>query len=92
MELIGLADSAIIFLSQMTLLRWLTFLLGFLTVTCSPALLDFSLSSDYSICFMMAFFPLGNSDHAVVSASNDFSSNSQQDALFHYGYPELMTG
>ena len=31
-ELIGLVNYAIIFLSQMTLLRWLTFLLGFQTV------------------------------------------------------------
>ena len=31
----------------------------------------------------MAFPPLGNSDHVVVSVSIDFPSNSQQDALFH---------
>ena len=31
----------------------------------------------------MAFRPLGNSDHIVVSVSIDFPSNSQQDALFH---------
>ena len=31
----------------------------------------------------MAFPPLGNSDHAVVSDSIDFPSNSQQDVLFH---------
>ena len=31
-ELIGLVNYAIIFLSQLTLLRWLTFLLGFQTV------------------------------------------------------------
>ena len=49
----------------------------------SPALLDFFLSSDASICSTMAFPPLGNSDHVVVSVSIDFSSNSQQDALFH---------
>ena len=33
MELIDLVNSAIIFISQMTLLRWLTFLLGSPTVT-----------------------------------------------------------
>ena len=49
----------------------------------SPALLDFFLSSDASICSTMAFPPLGNSDHIVVSVSIDFPSNSQQDALFH---------
>ena len=32
----------------------------------------------------MAFSPLGNSDHVVVSVSIDFPSNSQWDALFHH--------
>ena len=32
----------------------------------SPALLDFFLSSDASICSTMASPPLGNSDHAAV--------------------------
>ena len=49
----------------------------------SPALLDFFLSSDASICSAMAFPPLGNSDHVVVSVSIDFLSNSQWDASFH---------
>ena len=31
----------------------------------------------------MAFPPLGNCDHVVVSVSIDFPSNSQQDAPFH---------
>ena len=56
----------------------------------SPALLDLLLSSDASICFTMAFPPLENSDHVVVSVSIDFPSNSQQDAPFHhisYDYP-----
>ena len=44
-----------------------------------PALLDFFISSDTSICSAMAFPPLGNSDHVVVSVSIDFLSNSQQD-------------
>ena len=50
----------------------------------SPALLDLFLSSDSSICSTMAFPPLGNSDHVVVSVSTDFPSNSQRDALFHH--------
>ena len=50
----------------------------------SPALLDLFLSSDASICSTMAFPPLGNSDHVVVSVSIDFPSNSQRDALFHH--------
>ena len=49
----------------------------------SPALLDLFLCSDASICSTMAFPPLGNSDHVVVSVSIDFSSNSQRDAPFH---------
>ena len=49
----------------------------------SPALLDLFLSSDASICSTMAFPPLRNSDHVVVSVSIDFASNSQQDASFH---------
>ena len=56
----------------------------------SPALLDSFLSSDASICSTMAFPPLGNSDHVVVSVSADFPSNSQWDASFHhiaYDYP-----
>ena len=32
----------------------------------------------------MAFAPLGNSDHVVVSVSIDFPPNSQQDATFHH--------
>ena len=49
----------------------------------SPAFLDLLLSSDDSICSAMAFSPLGNSDHVVVSVSIDFPTNSQQDAPFH---------
>ena len=49
----------------------------------SPALLDLFLSSDASICSAIAFPPLGNSDHVVVSVSIDFPSNSQRDAPFH---------
>ena len=50
----------------------------------SPALLDFFLSSDASICSTIAFPPLGNSDHIVVSDSINFPSNSQRDVLFHH--------
>ena len=49
----------------------------------SPVLLNLFLSSDASICSAMAFPPLGNSDHVVVSVSIDFPTNSQQDAPFH---------
>ena len=50
----------------------------------SPALLDLFLSSDASICSTMAFPPLGNSDHVVVSVSIDFPTNSQWNAPFHW--------
>ena len=68
----------------MTLLRWLTFLLGSLTVslTVRPAFLDLFISSDASICSTLGFPPLGNSDH-LVSVSIDFPSNSQQDDQIH---------
>ena len=49
----------------------------------SRALLDLFLSSDASICLTMAFTPIGNSDHVIVSVSIDFPSNSQRDAPFH---------
>ena len=43
----------------------------------SPALLDFFFSSDASICSKMAFPPVGNSDHVVVSVSIDVPINSK---------------
>ena len=49
----------------------------------SPALLDLFISSDASISSAVAFPPLENSDHVVVSVSTDFPSNSQRDAPFH---------
>ena len=48
-----------------------------------PALLDFFLSSDGSICSTIAFPPLRNSDHVVVSVSIDFPTDSKQYAPFH---------
>ena len=38
----------------------------------SPALLDLFIFSDASICSTMAFSPLGNFDHVIVSVSIDF--------------------
>ena len=49
----------------------------------SLALLDLFISPDASICSTLAFPPLGNSNHVVVSVSIDFPSNSQWDAQFH---------
>ena len=45
--------------------------------------MDLFIYSDTSICATIAFPPLGNSDHVVVSVSIDFPTNSKQDALFH---------
>ena len=47
------------------------------------AFLDLFLSFDAIICSTMTFPPLGNSDHDVVSVSNDFLSNSKQYVPFH---------
>ena len=56
----------------MTLLRWLIFLLGFLTDSHSPAVLDLLLSSVAGICSAMALPPLENSDHVVISVFIDY--------------------
>ena len=48
----------------------------------SPALLVFFPSSDSSICFSVAFPPLTNSDHVIVSVSIDVPSNSKLQAPF----------
>ena len=47
------------------------------------ALLDLFIFSD-AICSTVAFPPLGNSDHVVVSVSIDVPSNSQRDATFDH--------
>ena len=79
--LVDLIDLAV-FLSQIALLRWLTFLFESLTVTLK-FLVDFFLCSHSRISSTMTFPPLGNSDHVIVSVSIDFLSYSQWDALFH---------
>ena len=48
----------------------------------SPALLDLFLSTDASICSAMAFPPLRNSDHVVVSVSINFPIHSKRGAPF----------
>ena len=68
----------------MTSLRWPTLLLGSQTlILIVLALFDLFLSSDASICSTMAFPPLGNSDHVVVSVCIDFPTNSRRDAPFY---------
>ena len=85
-EPINLVNSVIIFPSQMTLLRSQIFNFPNQIPDCdshSPARLDLFISSNASICFTMAFPPLANSDHVVVSVSIDFPSSLQWNALFH---------
>ena len=52
-----------------------------LTVTLTVVLI--LLFSDASICSTLAFSPLGDSYHVVVSVSTDFASNSKWNVLFH---------
>ena len=82
-ELINLVNSAIIFLPPMTLLTWVTFLLGSQTVILTVLLfwIFFLGASTFS---RMAFTVLGNSDYVVISVSIDFPSHSQQDASFYH--------
>ena len=82
-KLIDLVNSVIIFLSQMTLLRWLTFLLRSLTVILTVLLFWIYFFLDASICSTTAFPLLGNSDHVVVPVPIDFPINSKQDAPFY---------
>ena len=49
----------------------------------SPALLDFFLSSETSICSTMAFPPFRSSDHVAMSVSINCPINSKEDATFH---------
>ena len=78
-ELIGLVNSVINDLTQMV--NFPTHIWD--CDSHSPALLDFSHSSDATICSTMTFPPLGNSAHVVVSVSIDFPSYSKWDVLFH---------
>ena len=49
----------------------------------NSALLSFFISYDNIICSGMAYPPLRNSNHVIVSVSIDFWSKSRRDALFH---------
>ena len=83
-ELIDLLNSVIIF----SISNDLTQMVNFPTQISDydshiPGLLDVFLSSDTSICSTVAFPPLRNSSHVVVSVSIDFPINSKRDATFH---------
>ena len=49
----------------------------------SPVPLDLFISSDTSIGSTMAFLPLRNSDHAVVSVSTDFPIKTRYPVSLH---------
>ena len=79
-ELIDLGNSVIMFLSEMTLLRWLTLLLGSQTVILMVLLVWI-----YFLLLTRVFVL-----HVIVSVSIDFPSNSQRERTFHrvaYDYP-----
>ena len=83
-ELINLVNSVIIFFITNDLTQMVNFPTRIPDCDShNPALWDLFLTSDASICSTMAFPPLGNSDHDVVSVSIDFPTNSQRDAPFH---------
>ena len=84
-EPIDIVNSVIIFLSQMTLLRWLTFLLGSQTVILIVLLFWIYFFLLMLVSVLQWLFPrLGNSDHVVISVSMVFPSNQQWDAPFHH--------
>ena len=73
----------IIFLSQMISFRWLTFLYWIPgNGSHSTTLLDLLVFSDASICFMIAFPPLVNSDNVVALVFIEFLSNSKDRIRF----------
>ena len=49
----------------------------------NPTFSDLFFSSAAAICYTMAFLPLKNFNHVVVSVSIDFASYWQWDVLFH---------
>ena len=80
--------------TQWTLLRWLTFLLGFLTVTLTVLLLSIYVFL-LTHCSTVAYLPLENSDLVVVSVSIDFPLNSKKYSHFHratYEYSRVDWG
>ena len=76
-ELIDLVNSVITFLSQMTLLRWLTFLLGSQTVILIVLLFWISFFL-LTLVFVLQWEIL-----IMLSLTIDFRINSKQDDLFH---------
>lgn len=79
-ELIDLVNLVLIFLSQTTLLTWLTFLLGSLTVIItSPTLLDLFIPLD--LVLVIQCFPCSGKFWSCRCLK--FPLNSKEDAPFH---------
>ena len=77
-------NSVIIFSISNYLTQMFNFLTGISDCDyLSATLLDVFLPSDANICSTMAFPPLGDSDHILVSVSIDILINSKHDASFH---------
>ena len=80
----GLVNYIIFFLSQVTLLKWLIFLLGSQTVILTVVLFWIYLFLLALVFIVQSLsLHLGNSNRVVVSVSIDFPSYSQWDAPFH---------
>ena len=80
-KLIDLVNSVIILHNLTQMLHFPTRILD--CDSHNLTLSDFFLSSDASILSTMAFPPLGNFDHGVVSVSIDFPIKSKRDVPFH---------
>ena len=79
-----LVNYVITFLSQVTLLKWLTFLRGSQTVILTVVLFWIYLFLLALVFIVQSLsLHLGNSNRVVVSVSIDFPSYSQWDASFH---------
>ena len=70
--------------SQLTLLRWLTFIRGSLSVTLTAQLLWIYLFLLKQVCSKVAFPPLRNSDHIVASDFHWLSFKLKRRCLFSW--------
>ena len=86
--------SDITFLSQTTILRWLTFPARILDRDFhSPAFLDLFISSDHSISSTVFSLPLGISDHVLASGYSHFNGqNCIAEALIYetHNFPDIL--
>lgn len=76
----------ITFLTLTTLLRLLTFLLGFQILMLKAIILDLFVALELSLCFALAVSPLANFDHVFVSAFIGFPFALLHRTVFDYPY------